>query len=374
MKRALRFAVIGALAIAAFAVARSRREMVDFEVYHTAGRRALAADPLYVADDGHYQFKYLPAFAVAVAPLSILPEETGKFVWFMMTVALVAVLITSARRVLPDRRRSERLLMWVTLLLIGKFLVRELIHGQTNVLFTAVVVLALAAAMRGRPAIAGALVGAAMFVKPYAIVLWPWLAASQGLRALVPAAAVTAALLFAPAVVYGWDGNLALLAAWYHTTTGTTPENLLYAENISFAAMWQRWLGPGSVAARLAIATGVAALAVAASTWLRRSRVTGPDYLEVGLLLLLVPLLSPQGWDYVLLMGTPAFMLLVDRWPDFGPASKAAIVAGFAVTSFAIFDLYGRTVYNSMLAWSLPAVGATVLLVMVASLRWRGRA
>ena len=44
--------------------------MVDFEVYRTAAARALDAEPLYRADDGHYQFKYLPAFALAMAPFA----------------------------------------------------------------------------------------------------------------------------------------------------------------------------------------------------------------------------------------------------------------------------------------------------------------
>ena len=37
--------------------------MADFEVYWTAANRALDAQPLYQPADGHYQFKYLPAFA-----------------------------------------------------------------------------------------------------------------------------------------------------------------------------------------------------------------------------------------------------------------------------------------------------------------------
>ena len=44
--------------------------MVDFEVYRTAAGRALDAENLYRPIDGHYQFKYLPAFALAMAPFT----------------------------------------------------------------------------------------------------------------------------------------------------------------------------------------------------------------------------------------------------------------------------------------------------------------
>ena len=45
---------------------RIHRYQVDFEVYRTAAQRVVHGEPLYRADDGHYQFKYLPAFAVAM--------------------------------------------------------------------------------------------------------------------------------------------------------------------------------------------------------------------------------------------------------------------------------------------------------------------
>ena len=60
-----------ALAAAVLYNASVRREMADFEVYWTAAERARAAEPLYRAQDGHYQFKYLPAFALGLTPLTV---------------------------------------------------------------------------------------------------------------------------------------------------------------------------------------------------------------------------------------------------------------------------------------------------------------
>ena len=53
-------------------------------------------------------------------------------------------------------------------------------------------------------------------------------------------------------LVYGWTGNLDLLAAWFRTVTETTAPNLLVADNISLAAMWAKWIGAGPLAAALA--------------------------------------------------------------------------------------------------------------------------
>ena len=63
---------------------RVRHEMVDFAVYRTAGARAIDAAPLFRADDGHYQFKYFPAFALASVPFAVIPEEPAKAIWFAL--------------------------------------------------------------------------------------------------------------------------------------------------------------------------------------------------------------------------------------------------------------------------------------------------
>ena len=103
----------------------------------------------------------------------------------------------------------------------------------------------------------------AVFVKVYALVLLPWLALALGLPAVLGFMAVLAAGLLLPIPVYGWDGNLALLAGWYHTVTSTTAPNLLLRHAISFAAMWAKWLGPGTLASVLALASVIVAWAAA---------------------------------------------------------------------------------------------------------------
>src|SRR5215510_2042748 len=51
--------VLAIVSLVALFTTRVSSKMPDFQVYWTAGARALAAEPLYRTDDGHYQFKYL---------------------------------------------------------------------------------------------------------------------------------------------------------------------------------------------------------------------------------------------------------------------------------------------------------------------------
>jgi Glycosyltransferase family 87 len=355
-------------------VVRVRFEMADFAVYRTAGQRALQAEPLYRADDGHYQFKYLPAFALAMAPLAWVGPEVAKAAWYALSVALLWVFVASSVHGLPDRRRSTAVLVWLTILLMAKFYAHELNLGQTNVLLGVVLVSGLLAAQRGHALLAGALVGIGVFVKPYAVILLPWLLPGVGVQGVAAAAVVLAIGLLMPALVYGWTGNVNLVVEWYRTVTDTTAPNLLLPENVSIATMWAKWLGPGALASRMAVAT--VAVAVVAVAWAvgRRSRVPAPAYLEFGLLMLLVPLISPQGWDYVLLVATPAVVCLVDRFSEMTPPWRTATALAAGLMSFTIFDLLGRALYSRLMAVNIVSVAALALFVALTHVRARGLA
>lgn len=351
-----------------------RRTLVDFEVYRTAAERALEEAPLYRPEDGHYQFKYWPIFAIAMAPFALPTRAIASVLWYALSVVLLYLFMRQSLRLLPERRVGSAWLVWLVVLCTGKFWVKELTFGQTNVLLAVILAGALAAGERGRWRIAGVLIGLATFVKPYALLLFPWLAVVGGFESAALAGALVVGGLIAPALTYGWYDNLAEIAGWYRTVTDTTAPNLLDAENISFATMWAKWLGPGALASRLAIVTDIAALGLFAVVLALRRRARQPLYLEFGLLMLLVPLLSPQGWDYVLLIAAPAFFLLFDRWPSVGIAWKVATVVAVGLVSFTIFDLLGRATYIRMMELSVVTLGGVLLAICLTHLRWRSLA
>jgi Glycosyltransferase family 87 len=362
------------IALAAAIYLRVGREMPDFGVYRTAATRALRAEPLYRAEDGHYQFKYLPAFALAMAPFALLDPDAAKTIWFALSVGLLTAYLRWSVRALPERRRPDRVLLLLTVVLMAKFYLHELTLGQTNILLGTLLVAALLAVQIDHPLVAAGLIGAAAFVKPYALVLMPWLAFSYGAATIGVGLAVLAVGLVVPALVYGWSGNLQLLVAWYQTVTSSTGPNLLGADNISLAAMWAKWLGPGSAAGVLATASSVGLLGVVAAVWLKRTSVSIPDYLEFALLMLAIPLLSPQGWDYVLLLATPAVVCLMDRWPEVTSGWRLFTGAALALMGLTIFDLMGRELYGRFMARSIVSVAALAAVAALAHLRWRALA
>jgi hypothetical protein len=368
----IRVVLLLLIATALYGLVRLKRdELVDFAVPHRAAVRFLAHEPLYRPSDGHYQYKYLPTFAAVMAPFTLVPKQSAEMAWFTLTVVMAWGFVRLAIGALPARRLSMRVLFWLVLLLNGKFLVKELAFGQFNLPVALLLLCAVIAAQHGRGLVAGAAIAAAVFVKPYALVLLPWLAWTAGGQSLLVFALVIGVGLLLPAASYGWSGNVTLLHEWYRTVADTTGPNLLGADNISFASMWAKWLGPGPTASRLALASAVIAVTAGVAMMARRKHVAEPNYLEGAYFMFLVPLLSPQGWDYVLVMGLPAYACLVDRWNHLSTSWRAAAATGIFLTSFMIFDLLGRALYMQLMQWSAVSVGAVLIAATLVRLRWR---
>jgi hypothetical protein len=362
--------LLAAVAVAAFA-RRSHREMYDFEVYRVAGVRAASAEPLYRAEDGHWQFKYLPAFALAIAPLATLPPVAARGVWFFLSVALVVLLVNRSYVLLPDRRRRAAFLISLTVLAMGKFYVREVGLGQSNLLLAVLVLVAVAGWLRGRDAVPGMLLAAATIVKPYAIVFLPYLVARRKWAGVGGFAGVMAGAIVLPALVYGWAGNVGQLRGWWDVVTSSTAPNLAGQDNVSIAGIYAAWLGVGAPAGVLSALTGLGLVAACAWAILRGPRVRVPEYLDAALLLFVIPLLSPQGWDYVLLVATPAVMLLLDRLDEFPPAARWLLVASLALAGLSFWDVMGREPYRALMMTRVISVGALMQVAFVVHLRAR---
>jgi hypothetical protein len=350
---------------------RVRHEMVDFTIWRQAAVRGLQAQPLYRPEDGHYQFKYFPVFALMMAPFAVLDLDTAKMIWFAVSFGLLAAFLRWSIAALPERRQTERTLLWIAIVLMAKFYAHELLLGQTNLLLGALLIAGLLAIQIDQPVMAGGLIGAAAFVKPYALLILPWLLVTQGVAAAAMAAGIVVTGLLLPATVYGWAGNRDLLHGWYRTVSDTTAPNLLGNDNVSLAAMWAKWIGPGASASILAALSAAALLGLVVTVCRRRRDVTTPEYLEFALLMLLIPLLSPQGWDYVLLLATPAVVCLVDRWRELSRAWQATLGLALVLMCLTIFDLMGRDLYGRFMALSIVSVSALGLAAGLAHLRWR---
>jgi hypothetical protein len=345
--------------------------MPDFEVYWRAAARAAHGQALYRPDDGHFQFKYLPAFAVLAIPVGVVPLQIAKLIWFAVSVALLVLLLQMNSRLPPAPRKTRGWLIAILVVVFGKFYAHELVLGQVNLLFAVVATAALLAMRGGRETAAGALVAAAIVIKPYAVLFLPWLVARGKIASIATASAGLLAALLLPIVRYGIDGNILLHREWWRTVTETTAPNLSVYDNISLAAMYFRLAGPGDLSATLAYATAAVLLAIAGVLFLLRRGVRAPELLEGSLLLTLMPLLSPQGWDYVFLIATPAVALVVNDEDRLPQPLRALTIVALAAIGLIVFDLVGRAAYYALMRLSFVSFCFFVVIAAMAALRVR---
>ena len=357
-----------AAALGAF-VLRVSRDMHDSEVPWTAARRAAAAEPLYRAGDEHYQFKYLPAFAVLAIPLGVMPLAVAKGVWFVGSVALLVGLMTLSVRLLPEQRKPTTLLVVSAIVVLAKFYARELDMGQVNLPFAMTVTGALLAMKTKRDLLAATLIVLSIAIKPYGALLLPVVVARRQRVGIVAAAIGCLLLLLLPVPLYGWSGTVDLHESWWETVTETTAPNLLNPDNVSLASLYAKWLGMTFLSTILAAASALGLLAAVMMVFLRRRSIPFPEGLEGSLLLLLIPLLSPQGWDYVLLIATPAIVYLanyLDTLP--GPLRVITVIAGLTI-GLSLFDIMGRAAYAAFMGAGIISVCALILVAALTTLR-----
>jgi hypothetical protein len=370
---AWRFVIAGALIGSAvwLFVAKAQSRMPDFEVYWRAGLRAAAAEPLYRPSDADYQFKYFPAFAIIAIPLGLLPLGMAKVLWFTLSAAALAALLPLSVSLLPGRRKPAWLLIAALCVGLGKYYAENLVLGQINTIVAFVAACALLAFRRGREAAAGAIVALAIVLKPYALILAPWVVARRRARAVVALFTTLTAGVALPVLVYGVDGTVELHRQWWETVMATTESTLLHSDNVSLASLWAKGLGVGVPATMLAGGSSLVLVVAAGAVLVRRGDVENPDGLELGLLLAITPLLSPQGWDYVLVLATTALIYVVNDLDRLPPAFRAVTAAAIGVIGLTLYDLVGRRILYALLDMSVITIAMLLLITALVTIRRR---
>ena len=152
-------------------------------------------------------------------------------------------------------------------------------------------------------------------------------------------------------------------------TTSTAP-NLTNPDNVSLAGAFAKWLGQTTVATVAALTFGAVLLLIAAAAIIAGKDVRGREALEGSLLLILIPLLSPQGWDYVFLIATPAVAVLINCARTFNPGIRALLYATLATIGLSLFDVMGRERYALFMSWSVITGCFVILFALLIHLRW----
>jgi hypothetical protein len=359
-------------------VFRAKEEMADFEVNYKAGQRIRSGETLYRTADGHWQFKYPPFSAFLYLPLTLLPLSTAKAVWFM-AIALASVMIFVISSQLIDNKDNRWLSpAFFAILILARYFLRELQLGQINALITfllvAMIWLLAGPSLPSASAAGGALAGLSTAFKPYALVFFPYFAFRKKWPALATGLAVLGLATFAPALFYGWKGNWVVLGEWRSSLAASTPSLISSQDNVSLIGFIMKRTQDQSLSLTiygitLAVLIGLVLLLLNRGTRIPRSTI-----LDGFLLLALIPLVSPLGWDYTSLSSAPAVMLICRHYDKYRRFWRGFLIFNFLVISLSLYDLMGSGLYAAFMSSSVITLNFLALLGYLAYLRIKGHA
>ena len=374
-----------AVYIAALGVSATLRMQGDFAVYYRAGHRVLAGAAIYPPGDKD-RFLYAPIFAIAMAPFAILPRHAAQGAFFLINACgLIALIIGSGAMLFGRKRTLPAALVAGPVLLTSILINNNFEHGQVNLPVLALCVWSIVYAREARPAASGAMLAAAVLIKPYAALTGLYMLLRGRFAALAWTIAGAAALFLAPILVFGPHGLLAQTAGYLRSVASMTDRYRTMVTNQSAVAWIARlelraggeaaasgarpmWMGMGFETVLLALE----------AQWIWRAvRARGieveTDRSAIAGLFCLMPGFAPISWkSYFAALIVPYMLLiamLLGERPT-GARLRVKAMLYFAV-SVALNFAPGRRLGKLALFYSAHFLSSIAAFLAVATGLWR---
>ncbi len=264
------------------------------------------------------QFVYPPTFLFFTYPFGLMPYIIGFAAWTVVTLLLylAAIYLIVPRPI-------------AILLALSPFPVFfNLFLGQNGFLLAGLMGLSLAV-MQRRPRLSGVLLGLLTF-KPQIGVLFPFaLFVSRKWRVVVSAAATSAALIVASAVVFGYQGWPSFIRVLFNRgpSLSTISPLSMRLESV-YGFLWSAGIEP-SIAWAVQLAVAAAVTAVVCWVWARPT----PHSLKAAALCSAAPMATPyvHGHDLCILAIAVAFLVKDGLARGFLPGDRLIILFSWIV-------------------------------------------
>ncbi len=355
---------------------RVKNDMVDFQVNYEAGKRLRLAETPYRFEDGHYMFKYLPSSAFLYLPLSYLPFDLAKGIWYFFIILCSLALIRLSFLLVPSTTEKSKWLMVIPPLILIKYFLREIDLGQINTVVTLILLIMAWYLDRqtnershNEDIYAGLLWGLAVALKPYALIFLPYFLLKGKWRILLSGMCILSIATFTPSLYYGLKGNFIVLNEWISTLSQSTPTLLTTWDNISIIAFFNKWTGDSNLSLVLTVIFLSVLAFLVLLLMILGKRLEKAAILECSVLLILIPLASPLGWDYNLLMSILGIMIVVHYFPYYTKIWRIVLVCNFLIIFFSVYDIIGKDLYSTFMSLSLTTLNFLVLIGYLAFLR-----
>jgi hypothetical protein len=350
--------------------------MIDFEVNYRAGDRIKWGETLYRAEDGHFQFKYSPFSSLLYLPLSYLPLDAAKSIWYFLSLFSIGLLLYLSQSLLTPEGKNVWILPLLTFLLLARYFLREIQLGQINALIAFFLIVMIWLLNKGgkyssswEEKNAGLLWGLSMALKPYSLIFLPYFLLKKKWQTLVFGLLFLSFSLLIPSFFYGFKGNFNMLQEWQSSLAKSTPLLLDSQDNVSIIAFFMKWTQNLKLSLYLyGFTLIVLALFLLYIIW-RGLKINKALLLDGAIILILIPLLSPLGWDYNLLFSALGIMTILYSFDKYSKFWKTLIIINFLVIFFSLYSILGRKLYADFMSLSIITINFLLIIACLSYLR-----
>jgi hypothetical protein len=297
----------------------------------------------------------------------------AKILWYSLEFFLLFFIFSISLKILPSKEKKRGVLIGFALLILTKFLGREIELGQVNIFIIFVLAWMIEALLEEKEIKAGVLWGISLFFKPYALVFFPYFLLKKKFKLIAAGIGVVILGFAAPAIFYGFKGNLLILKEWQTSLSQSTPSLLAIYGNASLYSFLLK-VFPGQNKELIILILGLIFLVLAFSfLWMikvaKAKAMEKAEVLEASYLFILIPLFSPLGWYYNYLYSILAVILLlncIERFPSF---LKYGLIVNFIIIGGTLRETLGKELFRFYTQNSLLVINYVIVLFYLFYLR-----
>ncbi len=362
--------------------------MNDFKVTYRAATRVLDGENLYNWSDGHYVFKYSPFFAVFISPLGLTPFPYAKIFWMALMVFAFWGVIKVGKYLIMNHRSPPPFFYILFLLLIARFFLREIELGQTDFLQLFLIFSFILFLEKEKEVLGGLFLALSIMIKLTPLIFIPYLLYRRKFSSVFWTFVFALLFFSAPSLIYGIEGNIALLKEWYGFMSLSSPPLLANDMNQSIFGMFYRFLtssvygvnfvnlNPNLVNALIYIFVVIAYVYLLLLNRYSRG-IESPllhcrETVEYSFLLIFMSLFSPLGWIQNFSSLILAFMVLVYYTFKTNFQDKLVnllLISSFILSSAINYETVGRRLNDLFLYYSFITLGVLLVPIALSKLR-----
>lgn len=364
-------------------IKNNRFELVDYEVYYKAAHRILNGENLYTFSDGHYRYKYSPVAAVYFIPISFIPLNASKFVYWIFSALVITLLhlicikLLFSHTIEAKTSRINNIVILAGICLSVHYMF-DIHLGQVNFILFLLYGLMIYFYVKQREYLWPLILAISLFIKPFGLIFLPYLILKKKYKQIAVLFGCFFVLALIPVIFYGLADTIDQYHLWFKEMGYelTEKRNILATGNHTIFSIIGRYtpirlieFTPLFIRIYQAIILLLVGFFV---LWFINKRKTDvhAEIPNFALMTGIIPLLA-----FTDLNSFGALFLIVyyviGYFKKMNITGKVITVTGLFLTSANIYDIWGDRLFALFKELSIISIGTVMLIISLTILRHR---